>query len=94
MTDLTGFYKPNLNFYSLRSRQLDFFNLPFSACSDVEAVAAVRNAVLSGDIKSEQACDLELWDVGYFDTETGKFEIAHNILVDDISVFIKRFEEV
>lgn len=62
-----------LGFYCIKSNSLNFFNVPFYASSNKEAINVVRNSVLGGrDVAMQQHLDdLSLYLVGYFDGDSG-----------------------
>lgn len=63
----------HLGFYCIRSKSLDFYNVPFYASGNKEAVNVVRNSVLGGrDIAmQEHLDDLSLYLVGHFNSDNG-----------------------
>lgn len=64
---------PAMYFYSIYSKSLDYYNVPFFASSDKEAINTVRLSVLSGPdrVLANRLDDLQLCKVGSFDTEKG-----------------------
>lgn len=74
MTDIKNFDKPIIRFYSIKSKSLEFFNVPFCCGSDVEAVKLVKELISDErNPISKNTVDLELHSVGGFDTGSGIF---------------------
>lgn len=65
-----------MKLYSIKNDLTGYFNPPFVARDDVDAKEIVRNAVITGrDISLlVELENLHLYDVGFFDAETGVFD--------------------
>lgn len=74
-------------YYSLRSKSLNHFNMPFKASSDEEAQLAIRNAVMVGEDASlvKFAADLELHAVATFSNSTG-FTVESRKVCDVVDI--------
>lgn len=83
-----------MNAYSLYSKSLNYHNLPFFADNNTSAVYQLRNAIRSGSVPAFDLGDLELHLCGFFNPETGKFEIPFSdgncTVCDDLTQFVKK----
>lgn len=64
---------PAIQLYSIYSKSLDFYNVPFYASTDKEAQNVVRISVLAGKDSAyrDNLDDLYLYAVGTFDSDSG-----------------------
>lgn len=77
-------------FYSVYTKSLDFYNVPFYASSDKEALNVIRNSIFAGaDIAmKDHLDDLSLYRIGSFDSDTGM------IIVPDKPIFIYHLSDI
>lgn len=75
-----------MKYFCLKNKQLAFFNRPFIAHSEKEAIAMVRNAILADEESNfaKSIVDAELYFVAEFDTNTAKFK-GKPVKVIDVS---------
>lgn len=75
-------------YYSLKSKSLGYFNLPFPAETDQNAIMNVVQSVKVG--KDVALCqnldDFELVCVGDYDTSTGQFSVVKSFSIDLVDI--------
>lgn len=82
--------------YSMRSISLSYFNLPFPANSDAEAVSRIRQTVNRPDFDKSTLSDLQLVRVGRFDSIVARPFIGEKfppIIVEDLSVLLSKEDQ-
>lgn len=85
-----------INFYAIKNKIINSFNLPFSEENDAKAIYSVR--VMINQMKEPNiiASDFELYRVGAFNCEFGFFSLDADLpvcLVDDLSSLLVKKEE-
>lgn len=87
-----------MNIYTLRSKSLEFMNVPFYEADDVSVFNLLRNVVMNGADVSlvNNLDDLELLCIGVFDTKEGIIKAKVRKVIDlvDIPDIIRMREEV
>lgn len=63
-----------INIYSIKDVVIGEFNAPVVLKNDAEAVRAVKMSLENNEDFKSKACDLQLWYLYSFDTETGLVE--------------------
>lgn len=81
--DIEKSFCAKLGFYSLRSKSLNFFNVPFQAVGDVDALNRIATTLNSDKVALANAHDLEVFRIGIFDPSTGVFDGSARCLVCD-----------
>lgn len=82
VTSKTPLKLPAIQLYSIYSKSLDFYNVPFYASTDKEAQNVVRISVLGGkdSVYRDKLDDLYLVAVGSFDSDSGTLVPEHRAI--------------
>lgn len=87
-----------MNIYSLRSKTLKFYNVPFYEADDISVFNLLRNVVYKGQDTGliSNLDDLELVCLGQFDTSEGIVKAKNRHVIDliDIPDILKMRSEV
>lgn len=67
-------FSAKIGFYSLKSKSLDFYNLPFQATGDTDALNRVASTINNDSMARANAHDMEVYRIGIFDPATGIFD--------------------
>lgn len=87
-----------MNIYSLRSKSLEYMNIPFFENDDISVFNLLRNVVMNGTDVSllNNMEDLELYCIGVFDPKEGIIKMKKRKVIDLVEVpdILRMREEV
>lgn len=78
-------FSAKIGFYCMKSKSLDFYNLPFHATGDTDALNRIATTMNNDSMARANAHDLEVYRIGIFDPATGIFDgTARHCICDNV----------